>query len=113
VMATSRETWQRKPEIIRAATRALAKSYAYAREHPKETVDLLRPYFKDVDPDLFTKAAETHLKGVPKTPTISPEQVERAVAWMNIGPGPKVSAAFDAVVLSEPARDAIAALATQ
>jgi NitT/TauT family transport system substrate-binding protein len=108
VMVTSRQTWEREPETIRAVTRALAETYAFIHEHPKETIEYIRPSFKDVDPALFTKVAEKHLSGVPKSPVITHEQVDKTIAWMNLGASKKVSASFDDVVVSEPARDAIA-----
>jgi NitT/TauT family transport system substrate-binding protein len=108
VMVTSKETWEREPETIRAATRALAETYTFIHEHPKETIEYIRPSFKNVDPELFTKVATTHLSGVPKSPVITREQVEKTIAWMNLGASKKISASFDDVVVSAPARDAIA-----
>jgi NitT/TauT family transport system substrate-binding protein len=108
VMVTSRQTWEREPETIKAVTRALTATYAFIHEHPKETIEYIRPSFKNVDPEIFTKVAQKHLVGVPKTPVITREQVERTTAWMNLGASKKVTASFDDVVVSEPARDALA-----
>ncbi len=108
VMVTSRQTWEREPETIKAITRALTATYSFIHEHPKETVDYILASFKDVDPTIFRKAAERHLAGVPKTPVITQEQVERTIAWMNLGASKKITASFDDVVVSEPARDALA-----
>ncbi len=101
VMATSRATWAAKPEVILAATRAMARAMRLAHEDGPRAQALLRPYFPDIDDTVFAAAVETYRQGVPRRPVVTPENVSRTAEWLAIG-GDKVDASYAQVVLPQP-----------
>jgi len=106
IMATSRDTWAKKPEVIRGAARALAKSFKFTHEKPAETRAVMRKYFPDIDEPIFDRIVATYAEAVPKTPVITAEQVAKTAKFMSIGAGHEVRAKYDSVVLSGPAEAA-------
>ncbi len=108
VIATSRATLEKKPDLMRRAMRALAKAMDFAQTHPAETAKIMRQYFPDLDDTLFQTVVETYRKATPRSPVLTREQVDRTVAWMNIGAKTKVSAKFEDVVDDRLAKEALA-----
>lgn len=108
VAATSRATLEKKPELMRRAMRALAKAMDFAQTHPAETAKIMRQYFPDLDETLFQTVVETYRKATPRSPVLTREQVDKTVAWMNIGAKTKVSAKFEDVVDDRLAKEALA-----
>jgi NitT/TauT family transport system substrate-binding protein len=103
IMATSRDTWAKKPDVIRGSARALTKAFKFTHEKPAETRNVMRKYFPEIEEPVFDRIVATYSKAVPKTPVITEEQVARTAAFMSIGAPQKVTAKYDAVVLAEPA----------
>lgn len=110
VAVTSRATIEKKPDLIRRAMRALAKAMDFAHKNPDETAKIMRGYFPDIDDSVFKQVAETYRKASAKTPVLTREQVEKTVAWMNIGAKTNVSAKFEDVVDDRLAKEAVAGL---
>jgi NitT/TauT family transport system substrate-binding protein len=110
VMATSRATFAKKPEVIRAAARALTKALIFAHERPEETLKIMQHYFPDVEAPIITRIVTTYRGALPSTPVISREAVAKTVAFMNIGAPEPINAAYESVVLAEPAEAAAAEL---
>jgi sulfonate transport system substrate-binding protein len=108
VIATSRATLEKKPDLMRRAMRALAKAMDFAQTHPTETAKIMRQYFPDLDEALFQTVVETYRKATPRSPVLTREQVDKTVAWMNIGAKTKVSAKFEDVVDDRLAKEALA-----
>jgi NitT/TauT family transport system substrate-binding protein len=106
IMATSRDTWAKKPDVIRGAARALTKAMTYVQEKPEETRKVMRQYFPDIDEPVFNRIVATYAKAVPKSPVITRDQVAKTIAFMNIGAAAPVTAKYEAVVLPEPAEAA-------
>jgi NitT/TauT family transport system substrate-binding protein len=110
VTVTSRATLQKKPDLMRRAMKALAQAMEFAQTHPDETAKIMRQYFPDLDDSLFKQVVETYRKATPRSPVLTREQVEKTVAWMNIGAKQKVSAKFEDVVDDRLAEEAVAGL---
>lgn len=108
VTATSRATLEKKPDLMRRAMRALAKAMDFAQTHPAETAKIMRQYFPDLDETLFQTVVETYRKATPRSPVLTREQVDKTVAWMNIGAKTRVSAKFEDVVDDRLAKEALA-----
>jgi NitT/TauT family transport system substrate-binding protein len=108
VIATSRATLEKKPDLVRRAMRALAKAMDFAQTHPAETTKIMRQYFPDLDETLFQTVVETYRKATPRSPVLTREQVDKTVAWMNIGAKTRVSAKFEDVVDDRLAKEALA-----
>ncbi len=109
-MATSRETLAKKPDLIRRAMRAMTAAMVFAHANPEETAKIMRPYFPDLDEAVFKQVVETYRKASASTPVITKEQIEKTVAWMNIGAKSPFSAKFEDVADDKIAKDAVASL---
>jgi NitT/TauT family transport system substrate-binding protein len=110
VMATSRATFAKKPEVIRAAARAMTKAMIFAHDKPEETLKIMQHYFPDVEAPILARIVTTYRAALPSTPVISREEVAKTVAFMNIGAPEPIKVAYESVVLAEPAEAAAAAL---
>jgi NitT/TauT family transport system substrate-binding protein len=110
VTVTSRATLEKKPDLMRRAMRALAKAADFAQKNPEETAKIVRPFFPDLEESLFKQVVETYRKASAPSPVLTREQVEKTVAWMNIGAKTKVSAKFEDVVDDRLAKEAVAGL---
>lgn len=108
VMVTSRETLKKQPEVIRAATRALARAMKLARERPEEAKKLVRQQFPDTDEGVFNAAWEDYKKAIPETPIITREQYLATQKWLNITAKPPLSVPFETVIYDADARSAAA-----
>ncbi len=113
VMATSRATFAKKPEVIRASARAMTKALTFAHDKPEETLKIMQHYFPDVEASILARIVTTYRAALPSTPVISREEVAKTVAFMNIGAAKPIDVTYESVVLPEPAEAAAAALRTQ
>lgn len=103
-MTTSSSRLKAKPDTFRAVTRALAKAMKYAHEKPRETRQILRRYFPDVEEPVFNLMFESYRLASAKSPLIAPEPLRKTIDWMNLGSATRVDAAYDAIIAAEPAR---------
>lgn len=110
IIASSRATMAKKPDLIRRAMRALANAMDFAASHPEETAKIMRPYFPDLDEAIFKQVVETYRKASAHTPVLTEEQLSKTVAWMNIGAKTPITAKFDDVVDDTYANAAVAAI---
>jgi NitT/TauT family transport system substrate-binding protein len=110
VMATSRATFEKKPEVIRASARAMTKALIFAHDKPAETLKIMQHYFPDVEPAILARIVTTYRAALPSSPVITREDVAKTVKFMNIGAAKPIDVKYDAVVLSGPAEAAAAAL---
>jgi NitT/TauT family transport system substrate-binding protein len=110
VMATSRATFAKKPEVIRATARAMTKALIFAHDKPEETLKIMQHYFPDVEAPIIARIVTTYRGALPSTPVISREALAKTVAFMNIGASEPIKAVYDSVVLAEPAEAAAAEL---
>ena len=110
VMATSRATFEKKPEVIRASARAMTKALIFAHDKPAETLKIMQHYFPDVEPSILARIVTTYRAALPSSPVITREDVAKTVKFMNIGAAKPIDVKYDAVVLTGPAEAAAAAL---
>jgi NitT/TauT family transport system substrate-binding protein len=110
VMATSRATFAKKPDVIRASARAMTKAMIFARDKPDETLKIMQHYFPDVEAPILARIVTTYRSALPTTPVITREEVAKTVAFMNIGAAKPIEATYESVVLPEPAEAAAKAL---
>lgn len=96
-LVTSTDTVENRPELIRAMTRALTKAMLFAKENPDGARDIMRKHFDKVDDELFDEIWKTYKLGIPDTPVISRDQMERAVKWLNLTSVPPIDVSFDDV----------------
>jgi ABC-type nitrate/sulfonate/bicarbonate transport system substrate-binding protein len=106
VIVTSRQTLEQKPTVIRAGVRAFARAMKLARDKPEVARALVRQHFADIDEAVFDRAWEDYRKGIPPSPVITAEQLEKTTAWLNITAKSKVTADYDAIIASDFARNA-------
>ena len=98
VMVTSRETLKKRPEVIHAATRALARAMKFVQERPDDARKLVRQQFPDTDEGVFNTAWADYLKAIPKTPVITRDQFQKTQKWLNITAKPQVAVAYEMVI---------------
>jgi NitT/TauT family transport system substrate-binding protein len=84
VIITSRDTLKNKPEVLRAAVRALTKAMKFAREKPDEARAILQKDFPEIQPPILAKAWKDYEKAIPTSPVITAEQVAKTQAWLNL-----------------------------
>jgi NitT/TauT family transport system substrate-binding protein len=106
VLVTSRDTLEKKPQVILAAVRALTKAMKFVHEQPAKARDLLRQQFPDVDQKVFDAAWAGYLRAIPTTPVIDQDQYKRTIDWLNITAQPPADAPYATVVVDGPARQA-------
>lgn len=98
IMATSRETIASKRPLLMAMVRAWTKAMTMVHADPKRAGELVKTYFPKVPQDVFDTAYNKYVAGVPKTPMITPEQVDNVVKFMKLSKGTAVSATYSGVV---------------
>ncbi|MBI1187432.1 MAG: hypothetical protein GC206_08910 [Alphaproteobacteria bacterium] len=108
ILASSRETLEKKPELILRSMRALKKAMAFAHANPRETAKILRTYFPDLDQAVFDTVSETYRGASAKSPVLTREQLDRTVSWMNLTAKTPYSAKFEDVIEDGPALKAMA-----
>jgi NitT/TauT family transport system substrate-binding protein len=110
VMATSRATFAKKPEVIRASARAMTKALIFARDKPEETLKIMQHYFPDVEPAILARIVTTYRAALPSSPVITRDEVAKTVKFMNIGAAKPIDVTYESAVLAEPAETAAASL---
>jgi NitT/TauT family transport system substrate-binding protein len=108
VVVTSRATLQKKPDLMRRAMIALAKATAFSRSHPDEVAKIMRPYFPDLEENLFKKVVENYRKAAAQSLILTHEQFDNTVTWMKTGLKENVSTKFQDVVDDAIAKQAVA-----
>ena len=108
LLVTSRQTLEQKPQVIKAAVRAFAKAMKFARDNPDKARALVRQQFPDIEEALFNRVWEQYRKGIPSTPVISREQMQKTAAWLSITSAEPIVANYDKSVAPEFARAAAA-----
>lgn len=107
IMATSRDTLERKPEVIKASVRALTRAMKFAQDRPAEAKALVRQHFAELSETVFDAAWEDYRKGIPKSPAVTQEQFDRTVAWLKLA-GPVANTSYATAVSSDLATGAAA-----
>ncbi|HZQ59949.1 MAG TPA: ABC transporter substrate-binding protein [Casimicrobiaceae bacterium] len=108
VLVTSRQTLEQKPEIIRAAVRAMTRAMKFAHDNPDGARALVRQQFPDIDEAVFNRAWTDYRKGIPASPVISQEQLQNTTNWLNITAKTPLKPKYEAVISSDFAQKAAA-----
>jgi ABC-type nitrate/sulfonate/bicarbonate transport system substrate-binding protein len=91
-MATSPEVIAKKRPMLLAMVRCWTKAMDIVRDDPREASALVRHYFPDMDDAVYNAAFDKYRKGVPTTPMVVPDQLEKLLKFMQISKGAPVSA---------------------
>jgi NitT/TauT family transport system substrate-binding protein len=97
VLCTSSEKVKNDGETIRKVVRAMTQAMDFAQKDPAGARAIIRKHFSKIDDALFDEIWSTYSLGLPQSPVISREQMEKAVAWLNITATPPVEVSFDDV----------------
>ncbi len=108
VVITSRDTLERKPEILRAAVRGYTKAMKFAQTDPEGARKVLRKDFPDIDEAIFDASWRNYVKALPTSPIISRETFEKTQAWLNITAQPAVKLAYETAFYDKFANEAAA-----
>lgn len=81
---TSRATQRNKQPLLLAAVRALTRAINLVHQQPDEARRLVRPIFKELNDTDFGHSFDHALKGMPTTPVISRERVQKTIAMLNL-----------------------------
>jgi NitT/TauT family transport system substrate-binding protein len=108
VMATTRQTLARHPDVIAAATRAVTKSLKFCRDKPDETRRVVGKFFPQLDPSIADVALENYRRATATTPVITPANVRGTADWMALAGGKPINVKFEDVVSAEIAHKAAA-----
>jgi NitT/TauT family transport system substrate-binding protein len=113
VMITSRDTLQRKPEVLRAAVRAFAKAMKFVKDDPDGARKVLRKDFPEIEEPIFNIAWENYRKALPGSPMISRETFEKTQAWLNITAAKPIRLSYETVFHGAFANEAAAQILGQ
>jgi ABC-type nitrate/sulfonate/bicarbonate transport system substrate-binding protein len=91
-MATSPDVIKNKRPQLLAMVRCWTKAMDIVRDNPREAGALVRRYFPDMDDAVYNAAFEKYRKGVPTSPMVVPDQLEKLVKFMHISKGTPISA---------------------
>lgn len=98
VLATGQNTLAARPDVMRRAMHAVTAAMEFSASHPVESCGMVRPFFKDVEEKVFNMACETYRKGVSHKLELTKAQLDKAVAWMNLGAAEPIKANHDELV---------------
>jgi NitT/TauT family transport system substrate-binding protein len=106
VIITSRDTLKKKPEVLRAAVRGLTKAMKFAVDKPDAARAILRKDFPEIEDSILDKAWADYRKAIPTSPMITPEQVEKTQAWLNITGAKPIKLSYDTAFYPDFAKQA-------
>ena len=106
VIITSRDTLKKKPEVLRAAVRALTKAMKFARENPDGARAILHKDFPEIAEPILAKAWRDYQKAIPTSPMITPEQVEKTQAWLNLTAAKPIKLSYETAFYPDFAKQA-------
>ena len=108
LLVTSRQTLEQKPQVIKAAVRAYTRAMKFARDNPDKARALVRAQFPDIEEGIFNKAWEEYRKGIPGTPVITREQIDKTATWLSITSPQPIVADYNRAVAPDFAKAAAA-----
>ncbi|WP_211110312.1 ABC transporter substrate-binding protein [Acuticoccus mangrovi] len=77
-IAVNNETLESDPELVRGFVKATLRSYAYALEHPEESIDVLAQYSPKID-----KAVEVEKLKATAALMTGPATEEHGIGWLD------------------------------
>ncbi len=108
VMITSRDTLQKKPQVLRAAVRGFTRAMKFVRDDPDGARKVLRKDFPEIEEGIFNTAWENYRKATPASPVITRETFEKTQAWLNITATTPVKLPYETVFYDGFAKEAAA-----
>lgn len=84
-LITSNETIEKKKPLMLKMVRALTRGMKFVQDNPAEARRIARAHFADVDEATFNETYTEHLKGIPRSPTTTPEQWEKTLEAFYLG----------------------------
>jgi NitT/TauT family transport system substrate-binding protein len=103
---TTGATITRDPDLIRRATRAIARAIKLTRDQPDKAKEILKQYFPTTDPAIYQKMEETFRPIAAKATTIDRARFDKLVAWKNIGAKGALKVDYDKAVTTRFAAEA-------
>jgi NitT/TauT family transport system substrate-binding protein len=110
VLASSRATLASKAPALQAMVRALTRAIKLANDDPEQARKILRNHFPHIDLGVFNASFDKAIKGIPKTPVISPAQFAATITTINITSKPPLTVSYSQTVAPELAERAAAEL---
>jgi len=92
IMATSPDVIKSKRPQLVAMVRCWTKAMDIVRDNPREASGLVRRYFPDMDDAIYNAAFEKYRKGVPTSPMVVNDQLEKLLKFMQISKGTPMNA---------------------
>ena len=111
-MAVGKKTLAERPQIVLAASRALTRALRFAQSNPQD-VRKVRQFFPALQEDAFNLAVDKYRGAMPKSLAITPQQMEKTLAWMNLGVKNPTVLKYEDMVTTGPALQADAAIPKQ
>ena len=108
-MATSPDVIKNKRPQLLAMVRCWTKAMDIVRDAPREASALVRRYFPDMEDGVYNTAFDKYRKGVPTSPMVVPDQLEKLIKFMHISKGTPVSATLSEVFYPDIAEEVIKA----
>ena len=105
-LIASREAIEKKGPVLLATVRALTRGMKFVRENPAETRRIARAHFSDIDEATFNETYAEHLKGIPESPVLTPEQYQQTVKAYFFGTKTQLTVPYEKAVAPDFARQA-------
>ena len=105
-LIASREAIEKKAPVLQAMVRALARGMKFVRENPSEARRIARAHFSDIDEATFNETYTDHLKGIPDTPVLTPEQYQQTVKAYFLGTKTQLTMPYDKAFFPDFAKQA-------
>jgi NitT/TauT family transport system substrate-binding protein len=105
-LIASREAIEKKRPALLAMVRALTRGIKFARDNPAEARRLARSHFSELDDATFSAAYAQHLKGLPESPVLSPEQYQQTLKAYFLGTKTQLTVPYDKAIYSDFAKQA-------
>ena len=106
IVAASRDTVAKDPELVRKIVRAYTRAMKFAIDDPEGAKRMIRKRFPDLDEGVFNTLWANYRKAIPTDPVITPEQFSATQTWLNLTVNPPLTQTYAQVVSSDAARAA-------
>ena len=105
-LIASREAIEKKRPALLAMVRALTRGIKFARDNPAEARRLARSHFSELDDATFNETYTQHLKGMPESPVLSPEQYQQTLKAYLLGTKTQLTVPYEKAIYSDFAKQA-------
>jgi NitT/TauT family transport system substrate-binding protein len=106
-LVASRDALTNKRPQLLSLVRGLTKARKFAQDKPDEARRITRAHFLEMDEKIYNASFDEALKGLPDTLEITPPELEKTLAFMNLlNKKEQVSAKYEEVIDSSLARQA-------